>query len=65
MNYKVNDRVVVNSGGVKNVSGTVRAVSRRTGGLTVNLDRPAGTRVNVMPYEVQPLVIDTGDRHAS
>lgn len=53
--YKRGDRVVVNSGNVRGVAGTVVAQSKVTRSLTIKLDMPNDRErvVNVMPYEVQ------------
>lgn len=49
MAYKRGDRVILTFG---DRPGTVTAVSKRTGSLTVRLD--SDYTVNVMPYDVKP-----------
>lgn len=49
--FQLKDRVIVNSGAVKGVSGKIVARSACTSNLTVLLDD--GQTVNVMPYEVR------------
>lgn len=50
--FDVGDAVIVRSGNVQGVRGTVYARSMRTQGLTVDL--VDGQRVHVMPYECTP-----------
>jgi hypothetical protein len=52
MSYKSGDRVIVNSGVVRDVGGVVCSKSSRTQVLTVKLDN--GPTVHVMPYECKP-----------
>lgn len=60
--YKQGTAVIINSGAVRNVRGTVRAVSKATGNLTVEIDHRPGYKVCLMPYEVRLVSDDVAAR---